>query len=82
MYKKGTGNDKQKKTQEIKCFAPYRNFSQAIKALTDLCQHMLNTCTVLNCVTVLKFDMPQQKCKLSCTFTVSKIKNLPQNLTA
>ena len=32
---------------------------QAIKALTDLRQHILYTCTVLNCVIVLKFDMLQ-----------------------
>ena len=27
-----------------------------IQALTDNCQHKLNTCTVLNNVTMLKFD--------------------------
>ena len=32
---------------------------QAVQALTDLCKHILNTCTVLNCATVLKFDMLQ-----------------------
>ena len=30
---------------------------QAVEALTDLCEQILNTCTVLNCVTMLKFDM-------------------------
>ena len=34
---------------------------EAAQALTDLCQHILNTCTVLNCVTVLKFDILQYK---------------------
>ena len=32
---------------------------QAVQTLTDLCQHMLNTSIVLNCVTVLKFNMIQ-----------------------
>ena len=35
------------------------NTIQAVNALPDLCQHMLNTCTVLDCVTLLKFHMLQ-----------------------
>ena len=30
MYKKGTGNDKQRKGAGIRTLCPYRNFSQAI----------------------------------------------------
>ena len=30
---------------------------QAVQVMTDPCQYILNTCTVLNCVTMLKFDM-------------------------
>ena len=32
---------------------------KAVQALTALCQHILNTCTVLNCVTLLKFHILQ-----------------------
>ena len=32
---------------------------QAAQALTNLCQSILNICTVLNCVTVLKVDIFQ-----------------------
>ena len=31
MYKKGTGNDKQRKDAGNQMICPYRNFSQAIK---------------------------------------------------
>ena len=38
---------------------------RAAQALTDLFEHILNTCTVLNCVSVLKFDILQYKWTLS-----------------
>ena len=33
--------------------------AQGVQAFTDFCQHLLNICTVLNYVTVLKFDIFQ-----------------------
>ena len=39
MYKKGTGNDKQRKTQEIERFAHIEILGNSIFLLTGLCIH-------------------------------------------
>ena len=45
MYKKGTGNDKQRKDAGNRTICPYRNFSQAIRGFTDRhSTEVMNSC--------------------------------------
>ena len=56
----------------------------AVQALAYFCQRYWTYVLyliVLNCGSVWEFDMLQLKCELSCTFTVSLMKNLFKNLT-